>query len=316
MAVPLRTDATLHHITVGKPIKPMGASRQDKQLRHTSACVNHRLPFKSPIGAVPARNFPLEPKSRPGWPGHETTNMFTLSNPPTQAAYVAAITAIRDTLGDREREVLRLQFQQPGRAVTSQEIRDHFGYSSIGASNLLYGTLGKTLATQLPMETETPDSNRNYYWRALSTGDGSGEHFLWIMRPELANALVETGFVQPGNDGVAIAPDVDIHVAGFSALEGRPKLVLHLVRERNRALVAAKKASVTSPKCEVCEFSFVETYGENYCEVHHLTPLADLTEDTETTLDDLAIVCANCHRVIHLQSPPETIQALRERIAN
>ena len=240
--------------------------------------------------------------------------MFTHSNPPTQAVYVAAITAIRDTLGDREREVLRFQFQHPGRAVTSQDIRDHFGYTSIGASNLLYGGLGNKFAAQLPMETETADSNRTRYWRALSTGDGSGEHFIWIMRPELANALVETKLVQPETDGLALVPDVDIHGSSFSAVEGRAKLVFHLIRERNRALIAAKKASVTSPKCEVCGFSFIDTYGEDYCEVHHLTPLADITEDTETTLDDLAIVCANCHRIIHRHTPPVSIQTLRERI--
>ena len=240
--------------------------------------------------------------------------MFTPTNPPTQASYVAAIKAIREELGDRGHEVLRFQFQHPGRAVTSQDIRDHFGYSSIGASNLLYGTLGSKFAAQLPMETETPDSSRTRYWRALSTGDGSGEHFIWIMRPELANALVETQIVQPETDGLALVPDVDIHASNFSAVEGRAKLVLHLVRERNRALVAAKKASVASPKCEVCGFSFIDTYGEDYCEVHHLTPLADLSDDTETTLDGLAIVCANCHRIIHLQSPPLTIDSLRNRL--
>ena len=240
--------------------------------------------------------------------------MFTQSNPPTQASYVATINAIRDQLGDRELEVLRFQFQHPGRAVTSQDIRDHFGYSSIGASNLLYGKLGSKFATQLPIETETPDSSRTRYWRALSTGDGSGDHFIWIMRPELANALVETNLVRPETDGLALVPDVDIHAASFSAVEGRAKLVLHIVRERNHALVAAKKASVDPPACEVCRFDFSATYGEDYCEVHHLTPLSDLAEDSETTLDDLAIVCANCHRIIHLYSPPLTIEALRKRM--
>lgn len=242
--------------------------------------------------------------------------MYTITTPPTHASYISAINALRGELGERELAVLRLQFQNPGRSITSQDIRDHFGYSSIGPSNLLYGVLANKFAKQLPMETLTTGEKRTRYWRALSTGDGSGDHFTWIMRPELAGALIETELVQPGTDGVALVPDVDIHASGFSAVEGRAKLVLHLVRERNRELVSAKKASVSSPKCEVCGFSFLETYGEDYCEVHHRTALHELDGEVKTTLDDLAIVCANCHRIIHRQTPPMTIPQLRDRIQN
>ncbi|WP_346291687.1 HNH endonuclease [Sphaerothrix gracilis] len=240
--------------------------------------------------------------------------MFTPADPPKRHDYVAAINAIRDELGERDLDVLRFQFQSPGRSVTSQDIRDHFSYGGIGASNLLYGKLGNKFATALPMETEPKGSARTRYWKSLSTGDGTGEHFIWIMRPELANALIETGIVQPETDGLALVPDVDIHASTFSAVEGRRKLVIHLVRERNRELVKQKKTSVDIPKCEACGFCFVEYYGDDYCEVHHLTPLADLTEDTETTLDDLAIVCANCHRIVHLQFPPLSIAELRSKI--
>jgi predicted HNH restriction endonuclease len=240
--------------------------------------------------------------------------MYTPATPPPQSRYVAAIEAIRSDLSDRSIAVLRFQFQHPGRAVTSQDIRDHFGYTSIGASNLLYGSLGKQLATALPMQTEQEGSTRTRFWKSLSTGDGSGDHFIWIMRPELANALVETGLVDPANDGLAMVPDLDIHANTYSAVEGRRKLVLHLVRERNQALVAEKKASAASHACEICGFDSLQKYGEDYCEVHHLTPLAQLVDDYETTLDDLAIVCANCHRIIHLATPPMDIAELRLKV--
>ncbi len=240
--------------------------------------------------------------------------MFTSDNPPPQSTYVAAVNSIRGDLSDRSLAVLRFQFQQPGRAVTSQDIRDHFGYTSIGASNLLYGSLGKQLATALPMQTESNSSPRTQYWKSLSTGDGSGEHFIWIMRPELANALVDTGIVHASTDGLAMVPDVDIHPSSFSAVEGRRKLVTHLLRERNRALVDAKKASMDSLACEICGFNSKQVYGEDYCEVHHLTPLVQLNDETETTLDDLAIVCANCHRIIHLTTPPIEMDEMRRRV--
>jgi ribosomal protein L44E len=109
-------------------------------------------------------------------------------------------------------------------------------------------------------------------------------------------------------------PDIDIPEIKSTNGEARKKLVIHLVRERDRKLVAQKKASVDTPTCEVCNFDFQKKYGINYCEVHHLTPLAHLKEGTQTKLDDLAIVCANCHRVIHTQYPPIPISRLRQII--
>jgi hypothetical protein len=144
--------------------------------------------------------------------------MFTPENAPSQSQYVAAIEAIRGDMSERSLSVLRFQFQQPGRAVTSQDIRDYFGYPSIITSNQLYGTLGKQFANALPMQTAPVSSARKMWWKSLSTGDGSGEHFTWIMRHELANALVATGLVDPANDGLAMVPDLDIHANSFAAV--------------------------------------------------------------------------------------------------
>ncbi len=69
--------------------------------------------------------------------------------------------------------------------------------------------------------------------------------------------------------------DVDIHTV--AATEGRRRLVLHLQRERNQAVVRNKKERAATLDCEVCGFSFPRAYGSaasDYCEVHHLQPLA------------------------------------------
>ncbi len=88
---------------------------------------------------------------------------------------------------------------------------------------------------------------------------------------------------------------------------------MHLLRERNQSLVAEKKASA-SHDCEICGFNSLRTYGIDYCEVHHLTPLFKLDDESETTLDDLAIVCANCHRIIHLVTKPMEVDDMRLRV--
>ena len=57
--------------------------------------------------------------------------------------------------------------------------------------------------------------------------------------------------------------------------------------------------------CEVpgCGFDFEERYGEigrGFAEVHHLDQMKDAPEEgRQITLDRLAVVCANCHAMIH-----------------
>jgi len=57
-------------------------------------------------------------------------------------------------------------------------------------------------------------------------------------------------------------------------------------------------------RCQVCGFSFEETYGRwgaGFAIVHHLRLLADGTDelrDTDAAVD-LAVLCANCHCMIH-----------------
>jgi hypothetical protein len=58
--------------------------------------------------------------------------------------------------------------------------------------------------------------------------------------------------------------------------------------------------------CEVpnCGFDFSQRYGalgKGYAQVHHLLPLSNSRpEGRKTQLKDLAIVCANCHVMIHI----------------
>jgi len=110
--------------------------------------------------------------------------------------------------------------------------------------------------------------------------------------------------------------DVDIHTP--AATEGRRRLVLHLQRERNQTIVRKKKKQAASLDCEVCAFSFSRSYGSaasEYCEVHHLLLLSEVEHTTQTRMEDLAILCANCHRVVHLRNPPYTLDEVRKMIA-
>ena len=105
------------------------------------------------------------------------------------------------------------------------------------------------------------------------------------------------------------------------AMEGGILTKLHRIRERNQKIVRAKKnralATTGTLECEVCTFDFFARYGElgrEYIECHHVQPLAELQVEAVTKLADLALVCANCHRMIHRRKQWLSIAELRQLV--
>lgn len=124
------------------------------------------------------------------------------------------------------------------------------------------------------------------------------------------------GYVRVADSDASPSLDVDIHTV--AATERRQRLVLHLQRERNQTVVRNKKKQAASLDYEVCGFSFRRAYGSaasDYCEIHHLLPLSEVKRTTRTRMEDLAILCANCHRVVHLKNPPYTLNQVKSLLA-
>lgn len=71
-------------------------------------------------------------------------------------------------------------------------------------------------------------------------------------------------------------------------------------------------------RCQVCELSFEEAYGEigrGFIEVHHLVPVSSRGGVYEVDpIRDLIPVCPNCHRMLHRQEPPFSVEELRGRM--
>jgi 5-methylcytosine-specific restriction enzyme A len=102
------------------------------------------------------------------------------------------------------------------------------------------------------------------------------------------------------------------------AEEGRLLTRLHRTRERSRKLVEQRKqkalAEVGYLRCEVCRFDFEECYGDRgkgFIEAHHTKPVETLVEGSKTRLEDLALLCANCHRMVHSARPWLSLDDLR-----
>lgn len=105
----------------------------------------------------------------------------------------------------------------------------------------------------------------------------------------------------------------------YEVKEGKILSKMHQYRERDSKIVELKKISVFSDKgklcCEACNFDFNKMYGkygEGYIECHHITPLSKIDVNKKTKLEDLALLCSNCHRMVHHKAPWLTIKQLRK----
>lgn len=105
------------------------------------------------------------------------------------------------------------------------------------------------------------------------------------------------------------------------AEEGRLLTRLHRFRERSRKLVNQRKEKALKElgylRCDACDFDFEKRYGDRgkgFIEAHHTKPVATLVQGSKTKLEDLALLCANCHRMVHSARPWLTIGELRKII--
>jgi 5-methylcytosine-specific restriction protein A len=138
---------------------------------------------------------------------------------------------------------------------------------------------------------------------------------------EQLTALVKGIDISSLSPSFECSPPSDIDILDLEVTECRAKYVAHLRRERNRAVIEAKEAQALVQygrlRCEVCGFDFGAVYGElgeGFCEVHHKIPLAALEGTRVTTLADLAIICSNCHRVLHRHKPMPSVAELMAHI--
>jgi 5-methylcytosine-specific restriction enzyme A len=95
---------------------------------------------------------------------------------------------------------------------------------------------------------------------------------------------------------------------------------LHWRIERNTGL-SKKVKKIKGYTCEACDLTFIEKYGalgEKFIEAHHLKPISDLgigkfKVDLE---NDFAVLCSNCHSMIHKLDDPSDLNKLKLIIKN
>lgn len=120
---------------------------------------------------------------------------------------------------------------------------------------------------------------------------------------------------EPHDDDVDITEDDE----GFA--EGKKKLRIHICRERNYKVIKEAK-KIHKEKygkliCQICKFDFEKVYGEigkDFIEGHHIVPVSELQDGDKTKIEDIVLLCSNCHKMIHRKRPWLTPNKLKELI--
>jgi len=126
---------------------------------------------------------------------------------------------------------------------------------------------------------------------------------IWNEIKDLAN-LELPSYKKREIDDLAVMQNMETATGDrLSLTEGGAKIVISLRYERNIKLrnLAFK---IHGYSCVVCGFDYSKFYGkwgEGFAEVHHLVPVSELglSKRKIDVKNDLIVLCANCHRMIH-----------------
>jgi len=201
-------------------------------------------------------------------------------------------------LSDVDRKMLILHYDAPRRTLTTRQVSALMGWGGQTA-NQLYGRLARHVSEQLAWVPA--DRSDGYYVSVLIVGDRDPQGaFEWRMRPQLAQALELLKW--PGLKGsVGSEP-----TQGTGSITERRRYAWQLRLERDSRAAEFAKAH-HGYKCQACLMSFSDMYGDigaEFIEAHHIVPLSDI-EERDYTPDDFAVLCSNCHRMIHRWPDPD-----------
>lgn len=110
----------------------------------------------------------------------------------------------------------------------------------------------------------------------------------------------------------------DDEFGGFE--EGEEVIFEHLTHERNAEVVALAKNLFKESHngkiyCSNCGFDFSVRYGErgiDFIEAHHIKPVSEMTDGNLTRVEDLVLLCSNCHSIVHLKKPWLSMKELKK----
>jgi len=112
---------------------------------------------------------------------------------PLVSEYVAAFKAVEPRITAKQREILLRHYAAPARATSASRLAEEIGFENYKAVNLQYGLLAEELRCQLGIELGDFVST-GVLVDFVDPGVASNEQWLWVMRPNVAQALEDLGW--------------------------------------------------------------------------------------------------------------------------
>jgi 5-methylcytosine-specific restriction enzyme A len=235
--------------------------------------------------------------------GYYVVYLFVHGRPEVHLSLNQGATAVMTEFGGRAYEVLRDRA-----ALMRARLPDHL--RQFDASRIDLASAGR-----LPRGYEAGHAfGRKYALNAMPSLEALRADINLMIRAYLA--LTFRGGLEPTPE-VIKDRRAERQAAG-ELLEVRQYGMHRRIERHPRASGEAKRYHGTA--CQACGFSFVEGYGElgaGFIEAHHLRPLSSLEEGVPVRYDvatDFAVLCSNCHRMIHRTSDPSDMEGFRRLV--
>jgi len=105
--------------------------------------------------------------------------------------------------------------------------------------------------------------------------------------------------------------------------EGKIIERIHKARERNNQVILIAKENFKRKHgrlfCQACGFDFEKKYGKmgiDIIEGHHTIPVSKMLPGEKTNPKDIAMLCANCHLMVHKSRPWLRMDQLHKILKN
>ena len=215
----------------------------------------------------------------------------------------------------KELDILFFILKQPKQEAAASNIAKQLNYSHHAPLNTIIPNFSKRILTEyafIEIPKRIKDGTERY-WHIPFLGKNEGIKFIWILRPELKNALIEL-FDYEIDD--YYLPE-EIVEKDYLIFEGQFVKISINAYERDRSArnICLK---IHGYKCSVCGFDFEEKYGpigKGKIHVHHIIPLSKIKKEyIINPKTDLRPVCPNCHLMLHSKTEPFTIAELKKII--
>jgi len=211
-------------------------------------------------------------------------------------------------IAPHQMQMLLVNYFAPNRTLTASTMANAMGYDHYTAANLHYGTLGGLVGEKLGWNP-LPEFKVN----VLVDFEKPGEEWSWIMKPAVAKAIEHLGWIEATS---TIPEEVDVS-ENKPIYEGAVRKVSVNAYERSN-IAREKCLHHYGCKCTVCGMKLSDFYGEiaqGYIHVHHLRQLSEINSEYQIDpIADLRPVCPTCHSIIHLGTPPYSIEEVKEFI--